>query len=370
MTTPNLQLAEPPDFASPIALEERQSARALDALGPGWIAILSQAVTAPPADAPQGARYIVPDGASGVWTGHARHIAYRTPDGWEFRAPRRAWVAAVLDEADPFKLYSYTGTEWIGLPANVLEGGGADASEVSFQGYGLPGDPLTVEDALNFLYAAEIDHEARIDALEGGGGGGGGGWTLNVDEDGSSTANFTTVTGTWTTSGGYIRANNPSNSANGDQWLLKVTAPQGVAGEAVEVVFNLSAWNVADTNSRLGIVIAGALTGGTPQDQAIVMTFQWASATTATLFWLQPFTAGGSASSALTINTGQDYTLKVVKFGSQVQVYLDGVLVSSLMSAVFRGVLEAMGDGNLFVGLFAAGVDIGFKNFKQWTPSP
>lgn len=175
MTTPNLQLAEPPDFATPIASEERDSARALDALGPGVIAVLSQATTAPPGGALQGARYIVPDGATGAWAGRARAVAYLTPEGWAFRAPRVGWVALVLDETvavGDLALFTYQGTEWVR--------GTLDAASVGFDGYAVAGlDSTTVDDAILEVYdilGERIDDlVVRVEDLENASGGGGGG---------------------------------------------------------------------------------------------------------------------------------------------------------------------------------------------------
>jgi hypothetical protein len=183
VTTPNQQLPEPPDFASPIAAEERDGYRALDALGPGWIAVLSGSTAAPVADAPQGARYLVPLTGSGAWATHARHIAYMTPDGWAYRAPRRGWVALVLDEGTAGRVYVYDGTDWIRMGSDAFDLADLDALDVTFSGYGLPGDPLTVDAALDALYAFEEDHETRITALEASAGGGGGSGDANVTPD-------------------------------------------------------------------------------------------------------------------------------------------------------------------------------------------
>lgn len=166
MTTPNLQLPEPPDFASPIAAEERDGQRALDALGPGWIAVLSASTATPPASPAQGDRYLVPTGATGAWATHARHIAYFTPIGWGYRAPRRGWVALALDEGAEGFAYVYQGTDWTRMPALALDFSTVSALDIPFDGYGLPGDPLTVDAALDKLFAL---------VAAGGGGGGGGG---------------------------------------------------------------------------------------------------------------------------------------------------------------------------------------------------
>lgn len=177
MTTPNLQLPEPPDFASPIAAEERDGQRALDATGPGWIAVLSASTATPPASPAQGDRYLVPVGATGVWATHARHVAYFTPIGWSYRAPRQGWVSLVLDEGDLGRAYVYGGTDWERITDDAFDLSGFTAADMLFDGYGLDGDPATVDQALDGLYGIVDDHESRITVLEvssGGGGAGGG----------------------------------------------------------------------------------------------------------------------------------------------------------------------------------------------------
>ncbi len=219
MTTPNLQLPEPPDFASPIAAEERDGQRALDALGPGWIAVLSATTTAPPADAPQGARYLVPLGATGAWGSHARHIAYMTPIGWGYRAPRVGWVALVLDEGDAGRIYAYRGTDWERMTGDALDIAQIDATQVPFDGYGLPLDPATVDDALDYLYAVAMDHEARIVVLEAGGGGGSGG-NMTPDTHPSAPDAFDDEFEAGSLNPKWVLANSPSSVVlSGGQFL-------------------------------------------------------------------------------------------------------------------------------------------------------
>lgn len=110
MTTPNLQLTEVTTADTPAAASLNDSFRSLDSTV--QLAVLSQSVTAPPAGAVQGDRYIVPPTASGVWLGRTNHIAYRDPAGWTFRVPRPGWRAwSLADEA----LLVFDGVEWVEL---------------------------------------------------------------------------------------------------------------------------------------------------------------------------------------------------------------------------------------------------------------
>lgn len=210
MTTPNQQLAEPPDYSSPIAPELRETFRALDGLGPGMIAVLSASVTAPPGSPVQGAVYLVPAGATGAWAGHSRHIAIFTPTGWLFRAPRPGWFAVVLDERAPFgRVYEYTGLEWavwlVGADQVSIDTAGTDfGSETLAQLVLEINARFLADEAILTAHTAELadhdatladhtseladhdaeltDHEARITVLEGGGGGGAVGYPGTLDD--------------------------------------------------------------------------------------------------------------------------------------------------------------------------------------------
>ncbi|MEF8717489.1 MAG: DUF2793 domain-containing protein [Candidatus Accumulibacter necessarius] len=54
---------------------------------------------APPASPSEGDRYLIPAGATGVWSGRAGQIAVRTAGAWEFYVPRVGWLCFIEDEA-------------------------------------------------------------------------------------------------------------------------------------------------------------------------------------------------------------------------------------------------------------------------------
>lgn len=72
------------------------------------LAVESASVSTPPSEALEGARYIVPTGATDAWAGHEGQIAQKEVGGWRFVAPSpgsRVWikdsaVLAVFDGAD------------------------------------------------------------------------------------------------------------------------------------------------------------------------------------------------------------------------------------------------------------------------------
>ena len=175
MTTQNLQLIEPPDFAIPVAAAEmRETFRVLDALGAGWMAVLSASTTTPPTNPPQGATYRVPEGATGAWAGHAKHLAIYTQVGWVFRPPRLGWIALVLDANAPYgRVEEYTGTAWVPwlLPAVQVA---YTATGTSFVSDNLQDLRSEIDTSLEAAGDILTDHESRIDAIEAGGASGGG----------------------------------------------------------------------------------------------------------------------------------------------------------------------------------------------------
>lgn len=122
MTTPNLQLTEVTLADTPAAASLNDSFRSLDSTV--QLAILSQDIATPPADAIQGDRYIIPLAATGAWTGRTNHVAYRDPAGWSFRIPRPGWRAWSIPEET---MLVFNGTEWTEFAGGGGGGGGGDS---------------------------------------------------------------------------------------------------------------------------------------------------------------------------------------------------------------------------------------------------
>lgn len=125
--TANLELSEIQEADSPAADDFDDTFWALDAIV--QLSVISRTVTAAPADAAQGDRYIVPTAgvsSTDAWFGFNRCIAFMSPDGWRFKRPRTGWRALVedeshLDASPPDVLEAvYSGSQWI-TPA-ILDG--------------------------------------------------------------------------------------------------------------------------------------------------------------------------------------------------------------------------------------------------------
>lgn len=106
--TPNLSL---PYLAAGQAQKHvtlNEALRMLDALV--QLSVFSRGLATPPASPANGQSYIVPAGATGVWSGQAGKIAAFQDGAWMLYAAVEGWTAWVRDED---KLYAYDGAAWI-----------------------------------------------------------------------------------------------------------------------------------------------------------------------------------------------------------------------------------------------------------------
>ena len=108
--TPNLQLPYLMAAQSQKHVTHNEAIRMLDALL--QIAVASRIVTAPPVAPPDGVRYILPTGATGVWAGVAGRVAAFQDGAWAYFTPREGWIAWLADEDVPVV---YSGTAWVPL---------------------------------------------------------------------------------------------------------------------------------------------------------------------------------------------------------------------------------------------------------------
>lgn len=73
------------------------------------LAVLSQAVSAPPGAPANGDRYIVGPVATGAWVGKEKQIAVYQVSAWVFYAPRAGWRTFDVNTKG---VYLYDGTDW------------------------------------------------------------------------------------------------------------------------------------------------------------------------------------------------------------------------------------------------------------------
>lgn len=83
--TPNLGLPYISASQAQKHVTHNEAIAALDTLV--QLAVKSASVATPPEGDPEGARYIVPEGSTGAWTGHANKVAQQEIGGWRFVSP-------------------------------------------------------------------------------------------------------------------------------------------------------------------------------------------------------------------------------------------------------------------------------------------
>jgi len=69
-----------------------------------------------PAD---GDRYIVPSGATGIWSGYDGKVARYNEDVWELYTPLKGWLAYIEDEVIDGQYQFFDGTSWVPAPIDT-----------------------------------------------------------------------------------------------------------------------------------------------------------------------------------------------------------------------------------------------------------
>lgn len=80
------------------------------------IGVLDTALVTPPAIPAADARYLVPDGATGAWSGQANAIACREDGAWRFLAPKMGWC---IWSAAGEKQLVFDGSAWRTMPGGA-----------------------------------------------------------------------------------------------------------------------------------------------------------------------------------------------------------------------------------------------------------
>ncbi len=116
------------------------------------LAVLTRDLLSPPANAADGARYLVGSPAAGAWQGQENRIAIRDGDGWDFAVPREGWLVYIGDERH---CLVFDGTGWKDLTVRAAERLGINASADASH-------PLTVAGDGTLLTGATSDHRLTI----------------------------------------------------------------------------------------------------------------------------------------------------------------------------------------------------------------
>lgn len=174
MKTPNLELVEVSETSTPESGLLNESFWALDVLVQP--SVQSVVLNAPPADAKQGAKYIVALPATGEWSGHDRHVAYLTPFGWKFRVPRRGWRFKDLTSGD---FYEFSGVIWEAVEEGGGGGGGGALTYVG--GATVTGAAATSLSISGLSLDADEEYVIRVETSNSTGSSGDIGFFFNAD---------------------------------------------------------------------------------------------------------------------------------------------------------------------------------------------
>lgn len=234
-------------------------------------------------------------------------------------------------------------TAWEDPPA----GGVVDASDVTYTpavaaDWDGDADPGNADDAFDQL--AE-----RVDDLEAAGGGGIN-WELVVDEDGSSIANWTSVSGTWATDGSVIKQTNNAgasrlkynNKVIQVPMIMEVEVMFPSAGQSTSANMAggmLSGWDGAGSGSNCGRLHMNNKTADFIQIER------------------DSVTAVNSLAGVWGI-LDTWYTLMIIS-GIFLTIYLDGTI------KVTGGNMGGLYNAN-YIGLFVQDATVHFRNFKVW----
>lgn len=118
-TTANLALPYIAAAQAQKHITHNEALRMLDAIV--HVGVIDKDLATPPASPAESARYIVPAGATGVWSGQTGRIAAYQNGAWAFFAAKAGWLAWVADES---RLYAFTGSAWaIAGPGSINPAG-------------------------------------------------------------------------------------------------------------------------------------------------------------------------------------------------------------------------------------------------------
>lgn len=228
-------------------------------------------------------------------------------------------------------------------------GGGGSALTVEDEG-----SPLsTAADTLNFVGAGVTASGAgTTKTITIPGGSGGVDWTLDIDEDGSSFANWTAGSGTWSSNGTEIIQ---TDTAGAFRHARHNTKP--ILG--LPFIVEVDMWFHAAGQGGGGLnyaALQAAFDGANVGSQAILL--DRANG----LLRFQAFGATDVRTIATTINADTWYTIRMYVNGQHVTAYKDGVLMGT------TDITGSLANRD-YVGLGSYASTVKFRNFKMWTLS-
>ncbi|SLN74187.1 hypothetical protein TRL7639_04504 [Falsiruegeria litorea R37] len=152
--SPNLSLPYIQPSQAQKHVTHNEGMRRLDALV--QLSVTSASITTPPATPDDGARYILPIGADGAWSGHSRELAVFEDTSWAFYPAEGGWIA--WDE-DAQELLAFDGTDWVKAVSppdfqNLTQVGVGTTADA--------GNPLAVSGPATLLSHAGAGHQLKL----------------------------------------------------------------------------------------------------------------------------------------------------------------------------------------------------------------
>lgn len=164
--------------------------------------VQSTGMTTPPPGPLPGEAWIVPEGATGAWSGHMNEIAAFQDGAWRFLDPAEGWQ--VFDR-DSDTLQIFSGTDWIavaatddGLPQLGINASADDTNRLAVaaeatllnhdgEGHQLKLNKATSSDTASLLFQSDFSGRAEMGLM------GDDNWRIKVSPDGVTWSNAVTV---------------------------------------------------------------------------------------------------------------------------------------------------------------------------------
>jgi hypothetical protein len=188
LETPNLKLPYLAAGQAQKHVTHNDALQVLDSLT--QLSVLDRHVTTPPTAPAEGARYIIPAGANGVWAGQSGKIASWDGVAWAIHAPRAGWTVWIADEA---AAAVWNDVDWQPLTPPVRERLTANRSYFVRTG----GSFLTIQKAINTVASLDLST-----------------FSVTIQVADGTYGSGASVAGPWLGSGSVSLVGNPTTPAN------------------------------------------------------------------------------------------------------------------------------------------------------------
>lgn len=190
-------------------------------------------------------------------------------------------------------------------------------------------------------------------------------WTQVINESGSSLANWTLISGSWSVVSSAFHIDTGATTFRNLGWTAKIAQSAIIFQADVRLVS--TGGFAADNRVGLRFNCNGGNSDGTGVAVALRSTGALTPASTGKIYWEQTYGVAGGPSVAYLFNLDTFYTLRVVSVGNVIDLYVNGVYLTSgvrFFSTATPAALEFA-----YVTLFAYNCRADFKNIKMYAPT-